>query len=629
MKIFRKLKNKKNAYIIVGILIFSVAIISVSYAIFNVVVYGNKNNTIKAGKLSLTMDEKTSEGIKLINAVPVSDETGLKNDPYEFTLTNNGSINSDYSIYLDDINSDSDAVHMSSDYIKYELRKGNDVTTGILSSMGTNPNCLINEGSISSNESIDYSLKLWINQDAGNEVMNTEFSGVIRVEATQSNYFPKKVTVSMPNNTQNERNFTWHTKSSNLGSDIQIIKATSSKSNVNFDLINEKLEYSGSVVDKTLDLYVHQVKATNLEAGNKYFYRVGDKLKNSWSNIGEFVTDDGDDNFSFIYVADQQTSSTGSSKSLYTMQQAKRKNPNAEFIMNAGDLLNNPTNKDEWINNLSFDIYGNNTAVNTAGNHDYQYTSEGVTNSLANHFYYDTVNGEDKTSGVYYSFDYGNTHITVLNTNSNWYGDLDYTQLNWLKNDLATSSKQHKIVLMHRGIYTTGPHYYYYRDIQSLTNQLTSVMSDYNVDLILQGHDHTYALTYPLNSNGERQEYVTSYVYSNETDSFVSAMNTNSPVYFIGGTAGTKYEPKLIKSGNNYVVDPTFNSSYTVNVDNETLDNYFNKFQLVDTPRENNTNLAMFSSVSINGDDIVVNSYTVDNQNSGLVKLYNDFAIKR
>ena len=105
--------------------------------------------------------------------------------------------------------------------------------------------------------------------------------------------------------------------------------------------------------------------------------------------------------------------------------------------------------------------------------------------------------------------------------------------------------------------------------------------------------------------------------------------DNNSPVYFIGGTAGTKYEPMLVKENNNYIIDPQANSGAQVNLSTEEIDRYFNKFQKIETPKDNGINLAMFSSVEINGNSLIVNSYTVNNQYYGEVELYNSFAITK
>ena len=87
----------------------------------------------------------------------------------------------------------------------------------------------------------------------------------------------------------------------------------------------------------------------------------------------------------------------------------------------------------------------------------------------------------------------------------------------------------------------------------------------------------------------------------------------------------------LVKDeNNNYIVDPTSGSSAQVNLSNEEIDEYFSKFQKIETPKdENNTNLAMFSSVEVRGKNLIDNSYTVDNKNYGKVKLYNSFAISK
>lgn len=630
MKIKKTIKASLFILIIIMILI-----LGSSYAWLKLTQHASKTNVVTAGILSMELNDEISNGIYLENSYPMLDEEGMQTESYIFTVKNNGDITSYYTIYFDDVNSElfNQYSRMNPDFVKYYLLKNNsDDSTGIMSTLGDSPNRILDQGVIAPGEINTYELKLWISSTATKEIENTAFAAQIRLEAAQNNMYPQKVTVAMPSNTKNERNFTWHTKASNLESDVQIVKATNQKAASIFENSSNVLEYSGEQTANTLNLYVHQAKATNLESGTKYYYRVGDKSKNSWSSIGEFITDNGDDNFSFIYVADQQTSSAEAMKSIYTMKQAMSKVKNSEFILNAGDLLNNATNEKEWINNLPFSVYGNTTTINSAGNHDYSYNGE-LPYALKNHFYYDLPDSIDSQKGIYYSLNYGNAHITVLNTNSNWYGRLDETQLEWLKNDLASSTATFKIVLMHRGAYTTGPHYYHYQDIQTLTNQLTSVMSDYGVDLVMQGHDHVYALTYPINSSGNKEEINTTTVYSDEINSNIQAMQNNaSPIYFIGGTAGTKYEPQLIKNGDEYIVDPTSDRaySYSVKPDTATIGSYFSKFQKTDTPKNSNgTNLAMFSSIDIKGNQLIVNSYTVDNQNYGEVKLYHSFGITK
>lgn len=626
----KKIETKKK---LIAICITLILLIGFSYAWLTLTIDKTQTNVIRAGKLDLILDESTTEGIHLEKAVPMSEEKGMTLEPYTFKLKNNGSTSLRYKIYLDD--EESEDIKMENKNVRISLIKNQiPVSNNLLSKLKNNSSRIIDTGIITGNETSEYQLRAWIDQEATNEVSGTVFYGKLRVEAEQANVSPEKVTVSMPENTQTERNFTWHMKEDGYSSDVQIIKATDTdKNNANFTDSSNILEFTGSVLTQEFNYYVHQTKATGLEKGTKYYYRVGDKSKNCWSSTGEFITDNGDDEFSFIYVADQQTSAAEAPKATYTIQQAKQISKNAEFLLNAGDFVNEPLSAEEWKASLNFTAYGDTTTIATAGNHEYYIWNGYHNHALRNHFYYD-FETQNTEGGIYYSLNYGNVHIAVLNTNSNFYSTIDSTQLAWLKQDLSSEAAQNakfKLVLMHRGVYTTGPHYYYHQDIQPLTNQLTSVMADYGVDLVFQGHDHVYALTYPIDAQGQAQNINYTDVYSSETEQTVKSMTNNTaPVYFIGDAVGPKHEANLIKEGDTYVVDPTAGKSYTNQLTTAQIDTYFSKFQVRETPKdENNVRYGVFSSVTVKGGNLIVNSYNVDNQNYGKVNLYNSFALSK
>ena len=73
--------------------------------------------------MSLVLDESTSEGINLEDAVPISDEKGLAQEGYTFRLVNNGSVKASYIITLDDIDISQEEERMSDDILKYSLEK--------------------------------------------------------------------------------------------------------------------------------------------------------------------------------------------------------------------------------------------------------------------------------------------------------------------------------------------------------------------------------------------------------------------------------------------------------------------------------------------------------------------------
>ena len=78
----------------------------------------------------------------------------------------------------------------------------------------------------------------------------------------------------------------------------------------------------------------------------------------------------------------------------------------------------------------------------------------------------------------------------VLNTNDlNSDNTLGAKQLEWLKADAAASDKPWKIVSLHKAIYSNGSHYDD-KDVVALRKQLSVLMPELDIDIVLQGHDH-------------------------------------------------------------------------------------------------------------------------------------------
>lgn len=545
---------------------------------------------------------------------------------YRFMIKNKNKLDAKYNIYFKNLD------HINPKYVKCRLEK-NKVESTFLSLEELNNNLVIDSDTLLNDENNEYILKIWINNSDLSKLENKDYRLKLELDGKLSNMYPYQVTVTMPEDAKTERNFSWHT-SYNSNTDIQLIKAINmDKNNIIFSNNDNIVEFTGrQFKDDTLGDYVHQVKVKKLKPGNKYYYRVGDKNKGIWSDIGEFITDDGDDKFKFIYISDQQSYINEIKNTTYAIRQAKKLINDAEFIVNAGDLVNDTLDKEQWKRNLNFSVYGNITTINSVGNHDYNFGGE-YRNSFVNNFYYDYPK-QDTKSGAYYSIDYGNTHITILNTNDVFYSKLGNTQLEWLKKDLqsdAAKKSKYKIVLMHRGVYSTGPHYYYHQDILPLTNQLTSILAENGVDLVLQGHDHVYSLTYPIDKYGNIDSVNYAKVYSEEINSNISAMYDNkSPVYFIGDSIGLKHEAQLVYENSKYLVDSKMKKEYVNLLDTETLNNYFSKFQIRTTAYNSNyERYGIFSSIEINNDNLIVNSYVVDNNNYKEAKLYNSFALMK
>ena len=196
-------KNKKKIFMIgMSVLLILILVIGGTYAWFTLQLNGTKVNVLKAGTLSLILNDENSVGINSEKAVPMLDEVGETMNPYHFTLENQSDIASEYTIYLDDINLEETETRMDDAKVKYQLVKDETKTTALLNTIGTHPNRVLDTGTIDGNTTITYDLRLWIDENAGNEVMGQTVKTKIRVVATQS-------TKIQDNNTTSKECFTF------------------------------------------------------------------------------------------------------------------------------------------------------------------------------------------------------------------------------------------------------------------------------------------------------------------------------------------------------------------------------------------------------------------------------------
>lgn len=196
------IKSKKTIIAIIALVL--IALIGGTYAWLNLSIEGEKKIKIKAGTLSLVLEEGVN--IDIEDSVPMLDDEGLNTDPYSFKLINNGDIKSKYVIYLIDDDISSDDVRFDDNVIKYGLQKdGGSSTIGLLSSkLESTGKRVLESGEIEAGKTIAYELRLWVDENAGiNDVQvdvnGTDettgeklppkakvFSGKLKIEASQT-----------------------------------------------------------------------------------------------------------------------------------------------------------------------------------------------------------------------------------------------------------------------------------------------------------------------------------------------------------------------------------------------------------------------------------------------------------
>lgn len=176
-----------NKLLVLIICLSFVVLMGGSYAWYTINVESNKVHTMRAGTLELKLKGK-DENVILEKAVPQTDKEGLNNSPYNFTITNTGSLSSRYNIYLEDIALESGATRLSDSTIKYNLSDGIENKTSYLSDLqNISGKRLLISGTLAPNESITYDFRVWLAEEVTSEVESEEFLATIKIEGGQTN----------------------------------------------------------------------------------------------------------------------------------------------------------------------------------------------------------------------------------------------------------------------------------------------------------------------------------------------------------------------------------------------------------------------------------------------------------
>ena len=184
------MKNKKNIVAIVCIL-FMVVILALasSYALFTFNVTKDTDFKLAIGSLELSItDTNTEDKYILENVVPTKDEVALEQDGYNFTIKNTGTIDSYYTIYLDDILISDLGERLDNSYIKLNLlnKDTNSSNTSRLTDFSSSDRILAT-GYLEPDESVSYTLRMWLDYEAGNDAQNKYFATQIRLVGMQKN----------------------------------------------------------------------------------------------------------------------------------------------------------------------------------------------------------------------------------------------------------------------------------------------------------------------------------------------------------------------------------------------------------------------------------------------------------
>ncbi len=220
----------------------------------------------------------------------------------------------------------------------------------------------------------------------------------------------------------------------------------------------------------------------HLQPGKSYAYRVC--TNGQYSNWHSFSLSS-QHRTSFLYVGDVQDTIAGIANQL--LRSAFRHHPDAQFLVCGGDLTERPIDAYWQETFRGLDSIGQSMPVLTAtGNHDYLkgliYKLERRF-SLVHSYFLDSMVGENQV----YTLRLGDVQLFVLDSNREFF--YLYTQRTWLQQQLASSTAQWKIVVLHHPLYS----------IRGKNNNLIQrwmfddLIREYGVALVLQAHEHAYA----------------------------------------------------------------------------------------------------------------------------------------
>ena len=193
-------KEKKKRTILYGLLVTVLVLIGVTYAYYRITKTQTNSNVIGTRTcLDTTLTEETSE-IVLSDAFPISDEDGLKQSPFTFTLTNNCDSYVKVTIALvSEYRTSTSTSYLKDNYVKSNLStKGtNDGSSVILSTLSLGEVDTNTEGyvlkttELKNKEAKSFELRLWLDSETTNEhVLNKAWKGKIVVSVVAAEYVP-------------------------------------------------------------------------------------------------------------------------------------------------------------------------------------------------------------------------------------------------------------------------------------------------------------------------------------------------------------------------------------------------------------------------------------------------------
>ena len=326
---------------------------------------------------------------------------------------------------------------------------------------------------------------------SNSQITKREINEIIKEWASPTK-FPDHVVLSATEDPSTSIAINWRTEADNKVGFVELALAGPGPY---FKKNSKKYKAERTVVDSQkayndgFKASYFEVKIDQLIPNKIYAYRVGNfHFKSEWHHFK--TANNQPIPISFLYVGDAQNYIL----ELWSrvIRNAYKTAPDADFFIHAGDLVDKgheDIDWNEWFAAGSF-IHSEIPAIAVPGNHEYRYldgsvySQDEVLSVQWNAQFGFPKNGPRGLEKTCYYIDYPDLKIIALNSNV-----AIKRQAKWLREILKSNDKKWIVVTYHHPLFSASTG----RDNPEIRSLWQPIFEEYNIDLALQGHDHSYA----------------------------------------------------------------------------------------------------------------------------------------
>ncbi|MCI5731384.1 MAG: metallophosphoesterase family protein, partial [Eubacterium sp.] len=427
--------------------------------------------------------------------------------------------------------------------------------------------------------------------------------------------------VLTPGATEKDLNFAWYSLTKGTPA-VKVGKKS--------DLSDAK-EYKGTATDINRSNQVNTYKASNkvsitgvFEKNTTYYYSYSNDGK-TWSDAKAYNSKDAS-NYKVILVGDPQVDASNSegqgteddiniAVDTYnwnkTLTKVKEKDSDASFILSVGDQVDyagvdssdtKNVRESEYAGFLYPELLRTMPLATVVGNHE----SLGTDYKL----HYNNPNSTDNlgatNSGSDYYFTYGDVLYIMLNSNNR--NAAEHSSLMKKAVESAPNAKW-RVVAFHHDIYGSGqPHSD--TDGANLRTIFAPLMDEYDIDVCLTGHDHSYARTYQI-VDGTSIEYGENEAVDPEGTMYIAAGSASGSKFY---NLATKKQFYIAERSNTQL--PTYstlqfgNGKMTINTYDYTGAEYAKPFTISKGSAKASAQSLIEKAEALNADNYTKESYS-------------------